>query len=74
MDTDLFLVMGIIVFALALPSMLSAWVDGRVPRMGSALVLIGTGLIAAALVQKPGGYDFGEMPEVFLRVLGRYLG
>lgn len=74
MDTDLFLVVGIVIFALAIPSLLSAWVEGRVPRTGAIMVLIGGVLVVTALTNHIGGYTFNEMPDVFLRVIGRYLG
>ena len=73
MDTDLFLVIGIVIFALAIPSLLSAWVDGRVPRAGSVMVLISGALIITALTQHARGYSFAEIPGVFFGVIGRYL-
>ena len=73
MDTDLFLVIGIVVCALAIPSLLSAWVEGRMPRAGSVMVLIGGGLIVTALTKHPRGYSFSEMPDLFFSVIGRFL-
>ena len=73
MDTDLYLVIGIVICALALPSLLSAFVEGRPPRGGAILVLIGGVLIIVALTNHGRGYSIGEIPDVFYRVLGRYL-
>ena len=73
MDSDLFLVIGIVIFALAIPSLLSAWVDGRVPRAGSIIVLIASVLVVTALTQNASGYTFAEIPDVFFRVIGRYI-
>jgi formate-dependent nitrite reductase membrane component NrfD len=73
MDTDLLLVIGIIACALAIPSLLAAWVDGRVPRAGSIMVLIGGVLVIVALSQRARGYTFDELPDVFFSVIGRYL-
>lgn len=73
MDTDLFLVVGVVICALAIPTMLSAWVEGRVPRAGSIMVLIGGVLIVTALTRNTGGYSFSEIPDVFLSVVGRYI-
>jgi formate-dependent nitrite reductase membrane component NrfD len=73
MDTDLFLVVGIVVCALAIPSLLSAYVEGRVPRAGSIMVLIGGVLIVTALTNNGRGYTFSEIPDVFLSVVGRYI-
>ncbi|MEO8240806.1 MAG: hypothetical protein ABI832_00770 [bacterium] len=73
MDTDLFLVIGIVVLVLAIPSMLSAYVEGRVPRIGSVMVLIGGVLVVMALTNHGRGYSFSEIPDVFFRVIGRYI-
>lgn len=73
MDTDLFLVIGITICALAIPTLLQAWVDGRVPRAGSIMVLIGGVLVVVALTQHGGGYTFSQVPDVFFSVIGRYL-
>ena len=72
MDTDLFLVIGIVVGALALPSLLSAFVEGRPPRLGAIFVLVGVVLIIVALTNHGRGYSFSEIPDVFIRVIGRY--
>ena len=73
MDTDLLLVIGTIVCALAIPSLLGAWVDGRVPRAGSVMLLIGGVLVVVALTQRVRAYTFAELPDVFFSVIGRYL-
>jgi formate-dependent nitrite reductase membrane component NrfD len=73
MDTDLILVVGIVVIVLAVPTLFSAWVEGTVPRTGAILVLIGGVLIVVALTQHGRGYSFAEMPDVFMRVVGRLL-
>ena len=73
MDTDLYLVIGIVVFALALPSLLSAFVEGRPPRLGAIMALAGATLIIVALTNHARGYSFAEIPDVFYRVLGRYI-
>jgi hypothetical protein len=73
MNSDILLVGGLIVGALAIPALLNAWVEGHVPRAGSIMVMISTGLIVLALYQKPSGYKVEEVPEVFFRVLGRLL-
>ena len=73
MDTDLLLVIGIVILALAIPSLFSAWVDGRVPRAGSVMVLIGGVLVVVALNRHGAGYTFSEIPDVFFGVIGRYI-
>jgi hypothetical protein len=73
MDTDLLLVIGITVFVLSLPTLLSAWVEGRVPRAGAIMVLVGGVLVVTALSNHGRGYTFSEIPEVFFSVIGRYI-
>jgi hypothetical protein len=73
MDTDLILVIGLIICALAIPSLLAALADSRPPRAGSIMVLIGGVLVVVALTQRVGGYTFGEIPHVFVRVIGGFL-
>jgi hypothetical protein len=72
MDSDLLLTVGIVLGVLTIPSLLSAWTDGRVPRLGAIMVVASAALIVTALTQKPGGYTFGEIPSVMMNVVGRY--
>jgi hypothetical protein len=71
MDTDLILTLGIVMLVLSLPSLLSAWVDGRAPRVGAILCISGIGAIVGALMSKPGGYAFNDVPSVIFAVLTR---
>ena len=72
MDTDLILVIGIVVLILSIPSLLSAYAEARAPRAGAVLVLIGGVLVAVALTKHTAGYTFSELPSVVVRVIGRY--
>lgn len=69
MSNDIYLVVGIIVAVLALPSVVSSLSDRRAPRAAAILILIGGGLIALAVTQQPGGYTLEEIPHVFARVI-----
>ncbi|MCB5409638.1 hypothetical protein [Pseudogemmobacter faecipullorum] len=73
MDSDLFLTIGIILAILTLPVLLSAWVEGRVPRLGAILIIAAGGLFVTAMTQHSGGYKLQKIPDVMLRVIGRYL-
>lgn len=73
MDWDLALVVGIVLVAFTFPAVISAFSEGRAPRSAAILVMIGGGLIALALYSQPGGYTFASIPDVFVRVVGRYL-
>jgi NhaP-type Na+/H+ or K+/H+ antiporter len=73
MQSDLFLVIGILIAALALVALVSAYSDRRRPRAGAIMVLMATGLIGLAHYAKPEGYRLAEIPDVFIRVIGHLL-
>jgi hypothetical protein len=73
MDTDLMLVLGLVISVLAIPSLLAAFSESRAPRAGALMVLIGGVLVVVALTQKPSGYTFAEVPEVVFSVIGRFI-
>jgi len=72
-DSDLFFVLGVVIAALSLPSILGAISEGRAPRAAAILVMIGGGLILLAVYQRPGLYSLQSTPEAFVRVVARYL-
>jgi len=71
-DPDLWLLIGIALAILTVPSLLSAWSEGDPPRASAITVLIAGGMIAYALMNKPGGYSFAELPDVMSSVVARY--
>lgn len=74
MDTDLVLTLGIVLLVLTVPSLLSAWVEGRAPRVGAVMAIVSVGMIVAALAKRPGGYAFDEIPGIMLSVVARVIG
>ena len=73
MDADLFFVLGLIITAFAVPPILGALLEGRAPRAAAIMILIGGGLLVLAIYNHPGGYSVSEIPDVFVRVVGRYI-
>jgi hypothetical protein len=73
MDTDLVLVLGLVFCVLSIPSLLNAYTEGHVPRVGTLLAVGGVILFVLAISQRPTGYAFAEIPDVFIRVFARYL-
>jgi hypothetical protein len=71
MDTDLALILGIVLGGLSIPSILSALSETHPPRVSSVFLLAGVGLIAYAMIFHPGGYRLEQIPDVFFSVLGR---
>ena len=73
MDPDLSLVLGVVIGALSVPSILSAVTDGRAPRASAITILIGGGLILYGIQNHPGGYQLSDLPGVVVGVIGKYL-
>jgi len=73
MDTDIALVLGIIIGGLSVPSILSALTDGRAPRASALTILIAAGLIYYALTVRPGGYTLQGVPDAFVCVVALVL-
>jgi hypothetical protein len=69
MDNDLILVMGIIIAALAFPSLLNSFSTSSPPRTAALLLVVGGGMITWAVTQQPNTYSFDELPQVFMRVI-----
>jgi formate-dependent nitrite reductase membrane component NrfD len=73
MDTDLVLTLGIVLLVLTLPSLLASWVEGRAPRVGAIMLIAALAMIVAAVLYRPGGYVFNDVPGVMLGVFGRMI-
>ena len=72
MDTDLALILGLIIGGFSIPSVLSAISDRRSPRASALTIFIAFGLLIYAMTSKPGGYQIDQIPDVFFSVIGRY--
>ncbi|MEM8591630.1 MAG: hypothetical protein AAGF13_03800 [Pseudomonadota bacterium] len=72
-DADLWFVIGVVLVVLMVPSLFSAWTDGRTPRASAVTVLIAVAMIGYASYTKPSGYEFSEIPSVFSEVIARYI-
>jgi hypothetical protein len=73
MDPDLLLVIGIVVGALALPSLIAAFAESRPPRTATILGLTAAVLIVLAVQGTAQGYRIADIPDVFVRVFARYV-
>ena len=73
MDTDLALVLGLILGGMAIPSVLSAYSDRRAPRASAVTVLIAGALILYAVAARPGGYSLAQIPDVFFGVIAQFI-
>jgi hypothetical protein len=73
MDPDLLLVVGITLGVLAVPSLISAFSEGRPPRIAIVMVLVAGTLVVLALNRRPSGYTFDEVIQAFGNVFSRFL-
>lgn len=73
MDAELMFVVGTVLCGFSVPSILSAMADSRPPRAAAIILLIGGVLVVVAIGQRPGGFAINDIPNVFFRVIGRYL-
>lgn len=72
-DPDLFFVIGVLVMGFSVPAIISAFSEARAPRAAAIMIMIGGGLVGLALYNKPSGYDFANIPQVFSSVFSRYI-
>lgn len=70
MQNDIYLVIGLILSAFAVPPIVGALSEGRPPRAAAIMVLIGGSLVVLAISQKPGGYRISDVPQAFVNVVG----
>ncbi|MFT7596734.1 MAG: hypothetical protein ACI8R4_004074 [Paracoccaceae bacterium] len=73
MDTDLALILGILVAGFSLPSLASSISEARAPRTAMILIVIAGALVLYALTAKPGGYTMKQLPDVFFGVIARFI-
>ncbi len=73
LDTELILIVGAVLCVLSVPSALSAFSEERWPRAGGCMLIVGGGLIIWAVALHPDRHSVKEIPEIFMRVLARYV-
>ncbi len=74
MDADQFLVFGIILGALSIPSLLQGASESRLPPVGAGMALAGALLVAYAASHNAGGYVLAEIPGIVLKVVRGWVG
>lgn len=73
MDPDLALIIGLILGVFSIPSVMSAFSEGRAPRVGAFTMIAACALVLWALSKKPGGYAIVDIPDVFVRVVAKFI-
>ena len=66
---DLIMVLGVCIFGLSFPAMVSAFSHGQPPRAAMLAIFAGGVMMLYANASRPGGYSVAEMPQVFIKVI-----
>ena len=72
MDPDLALVIGIVLLVFSVPSVMSAFSEGRAPRVAAFTIIAGGLLTVWAISHKPDGFDLMDIPRAFISVVARF--
>lgn len=71
MDTDLFVVVGTLLAALALPSALASYAEGIFPKTALTIFVFGIVITLIGALFSPDGYAIGRIPHSFIEILAR---
>ena len=72
MDSDLALVIGLVIGVLSIPAIVAAFSDGRRPRIATITLMAAGGLVVYAISTKPGGYTINDLPRVIASVVADF--
>lgn len=73
MDTDLALILGLVLAVFSVPSLVSAFSDNRPPFAPLAVLGAGAALMIYAMLAHPEGYRLADVPDVFFSVIARFI-
>lgn len=74
MDPDFLMVFGFLIAACAIPAVINYFsTSGRTLRPATILVLVGGGMMVAALIMNPSGYAIEDLPRIAWDVFGDLL-
>lgn len=73
MDSDLGLVIGLLLVGLSIPSIVNAYSEKSFPRWSLAFLVCGGALIFWAHITHSGGYTLAQIPDVIIHVIARFI-
>ncbi|PJE30308.1 hypothetical protein SAMN06297129_0831 [Pseudooceanicola antarcticus] len=73
MNFDMIYAGGVLLCLLAIPALVSAWADRRLPSVSAFSICCGAGMVAWAYLDDPERYAPRNLPDVFIRVLAEVL-
>lgn len=74
MDPEIVLVIGLIFVVLAVPSVINAFSESRFPKAALTMFVVGGACIVWGIQKAPGEFEFQELPGLFFRVVGKFIG
>jgi len=74
MDPDVALVIGVLIGAFSLPSIVSGFSERRAPRISFLTLMVGAGLGYWAISQNPDSYSILGFPDLLIEVVARFIG
>ncbi len=72
-DSDLIFIVGLVLCVFSIPSIVSAFSDRRAPRVATLVLMAGGAMVVWAISNKPGGYQIEQIPDIFVRVVARFI-
>ena len=73
LDNDLMFIVGLVLCVFSIPSIVSAFSDRRAPRVATLVLMAGGAMVVWAIQTQPGGYRLEDIPDVFVRVVARFI-
>ncbi|MBR9762885.1 MAG: hypothetical protein GYB53_04980 [Rhodobacteraceae bacterium] len=73
MSFDFIYAGGVLLCLLAVPALVSAWADRRLPSVSAFALCCGAGMVGWAYVSDPARYGLMHLPDVMIRVLAEVM-
>ncbi len=72
-DPDILVALGVFLLVLSVPSLISAAIDRRPPRVAALTAILAGGILVYTVQTNPGVYSLKEVPNVFIRVAAKII-
>ncbi len=72
-EPDILIALGVFLLVLSVPSLISAMIDRRPPRVAALTAIFAAGILIYAVQTNPGAYSLRDVPDVFIRVAAKII-
>lgn len=72
-DPDILVALGVFLLVLSVPSLISATIDRRPPRVAALTAIVAGALLVYTVQTNPGVYSVRDVPNVFIRVAAKII-